>query len=78
VSRKAFAKILKSLRSEKGLSQEELGFRANLHRTFISQLERGLKSPTLDTLYDICGVLGITGSALLEKMETEAAKSHRR
>jgi transcriptional regulator with XRE-family HTH domain len=78
VSRKAFAKILKSLRSEKGLSQEELGFRANLHRTFISQLERGLKSPTLDTLYDLCGVLGITASALLEMVETEAAKSQLR
>jgi transcriptional regulator with XRE-family HTH domain len=71
VLRKAFAKTLKTLRSEKELSQEELGFRANLHRTFISQLERGLKSPTLDSLYELCGVLGISPSAFLARVDSE-------
>lgn len=75
--RTAFGKILKSLRTEKGLSQEELGFRANLHRTFISQLERGLKSPTLDTLFDLCGVLEVLPSDLLRRIETEVSKQKR-
>ena len=69
--RKAFAKVLKNLRSAKGLSQEELGFEANLHRTFISQLERGLKSPTLDTLYDICAVLKISAPEFLALVDLE-------
>ncbi|MHA3772636.1 helix-turn-helix domain-containing protein [Verrucomicrobiota bacterium sgz303538] len=70
--RKAFASVLKSLRAEKGLSQEELGFRANLHRTYISQLERGQKSPTLDSVSEICAVLDIRVSELLRRVEEQS------
>lgn len=69
--REALAHVLKSQRGQKALSQEELGSRANLHRTYISQLERGLKSPTLDSLSLICGVLGIEVSELLHLVERE-------
>jgi DNA-binding XRE family transcriptional regulator len=69
VLRNAIANTLKFLRSERGLSQEELGFEANLHRTFISQLERGLKSPTVDSLYAICRVLDITPSEFLSPVD---------
>ncbi len=69
--RKAFAKTLKKLRSEKGLSQEALGLHADLHRTFISQLERGLKSPTIDSLYEICEVLKISPSEFLSRVDLE-------
>lgn len=43
-------KEIARLRRRLGLSQEELGFRAEVHRTYISQLERGLKSPTLSMI----------------------------
>ena len=33
------------LRKHRGISQEELGFQAGVHRTYVSQIERGLKSP---------------------------------
>jgi len=56
---KPFSEVLRRLRNESGISQEELGNRAGLHRTYISQLERGLKSPTLNTLYKICVVLDV-------------------
>jgi transcriptional regulator with XRE-family HTH domain len=46
----AFGKVIRKLRREAKLSQEELADRCNLHRTYISQLERGLKSPTLATI----------------------------
>jgi len=49
----AIAKILKKAREKKGISQEELAFKADLHRTYISQLERGLKSITVKTLFKI-------------------------
>lgn len=49
----AIAKILKKIRENKGISQEQLAFKANLHRTYISQLERGLKSITVKTLFKI-------------------------
>lgn len=49
----AIAKTLKKYRVGAGISQEQLAFKANLHRTYISQLERGLKSITVKTLFKI-------------------------
>jgi transcriptional regulator with XRE-family HTH domain len=46
----AFGLALKELRRERGLSQEELAAKSDLHRTYISLLERGQKSPSLTTI----------------------------
>lgn len=67
----AFAVVLKRLRTHKGLSQEELGFRSGLHRTFISQLERGIKSPTLTTIYRLSTALGVSMTQMLALIEEE-------
>ncbi|KJS65926.1 MAG: hypothetical protein JL50_13990 [Peptococcaceae bacterium BICA1-7] len=50
---KKFGKVLKALRTERGFSQEEFAMNVGLHRTYISQLERGLKSPSLRTIKKI-------------------------
>ena len=42
-----FGEKVKILRKRKGLSQEELAFQANLHRTYIGMIERGEKNITL-------------------------------
>ena len=42
-------KKIKNLRLEKGLTQEELGERTDLSKGYISQLERDLSSPSMDT-----------------------------
>lgn len=60
---------IQRLRSTKGWSQEYLAEVANLHRTYISQLERGLKSPSVRVLHQITTALGVTMSALLEAVE---------
>jgi transcriptional regulator with XRE-family HTH domain len=49
--------ILQKQRTKAGLSQEELAFKAGVHRTYISQLERGLKCPSLATLLQISRAL---------------------
>jgi transcriptional regulator with XRE-family HTH domain len=41
------------------LSQEEVSLRASLHRTEVSQLERGLRIPRIDTLAKLCGALEV-------------------
>lgn len=49
---------IKKLRMQKGLTQEELGERTDLSKGYISQVERDLSSPSLETFFDILQVLG--------------------
>ena len=51
---------LRELRKQKCLTQEKLGFEAGLDRTYISVLELGQRSPTLDTLFSLCEVLDVS------------------
>ncbi|MFZ4199693.1 helix-turn-helix domain-containing protein [Lysinibacillus sp. NPDC056220] len=51
---------IKALRLKKGLTQEELGERTDLSKGYISQLERDLNSPSIETLFSILEVLGST------------------
>ena len=59
-------KKIKQKRQELGLSQEKLGELSKLHRTYISLLERGLKSPTILTANKIAKALNMNISELLE------------
>ena len=51
-------KKIRSLRIQRGLTQEELGDRCELSKGFISQLERNLSSPSIATLTDMLECLG--------------------
>src|SRR5690554_5666754 len=70
----SFAKLLKSLRVAKKLSQEELAFRSNLDRTYISMLERGIHQPTLTSLFTIANALQIKPSEVIELVENNTIK----
>lgn len=52
-----FGANLAAARERAGLSQEEVGFRAELHRTEIGALERGGRIPRIDTLVKLAAVL---------------------
>ena len=65
-----FGDELKKARLEKGLSQEQLAFEAELDRTYISHLENNHKSPTLDVVFRIADALGIKASVLIARVET--------
>jgi transcriptional regulator with XRE-family HTH domain len=54
-----FGRNLTRCRERADVSQEELGFRASLHRTEISLLERGERMPRVDTAVRIAGSLGV-------------------
>lgn len=62
-------------RKRAGLSQEELGFRAGLHRTEVSQLERGLRLARIDTLAKLAGALGIEAGDLMAGIRWQPATS---
>lgn len=67
----AFGKIIAGLRQAAKLSQEELAERADIHRTYVSQIERGLKSPTIVMLLRLSKALETTPSKLMRQLETE-------
>lgn len=56
---------IKHYRHRRGISQEELALKANLNPAFLGQVERGLKCPTVDTLYKIASALNIPISELV-------------
>jgi transcriptional regulator with XRE-family HTH domain len=66
---KRFGETLKRLRVEKGLSQEALAEECDLDRTYISLLERGLRQPTLITLFKISEVLKVSPSSIVKELE---------
>lgn len=72
-----FAANLLSAREAADFSQEELGFRAGVHRTEISQLERGLRVPRIDTLAKLCGALGVEHAALMAGIHWTPPTVHR-
>lgn len=63
-----FGDNLARCRKRADLSQEELSVRASLHRTEISQLERGLRIARVDTLVKLIGSLEVTADELLAGM----------
>ena len=60
---------MREQRNTKGLSQEELALAADVDRTFVSQMERGIRQPTITTLMKLAGALGIQPSTLVARME---------
>jgi transcriptional regulator with XRE-family HTH domain len=63
--------LIRRRRMATGISQEELGLRCNLDRTYISGLERGIRNPSLTALVNLAQGLNITVSQLLENLEIE-------
>lgn len=63
---------IKYFRHIRSLSQEELAFQANLNPAYFGQVERGIKCPTIDTLYKISKALGVILPELL-RIETGPA-----
>jgi transcriptional regulator with XRE-family HTH domain len=57
--RRNFGKRVRELRVNMGLSQEELGFKADLHRTYIGSIERGEQNVSLDNIGKLAKVLRV-------------------
>ena len=66
--REVFARNLRRCRHARGLSQEALAHEADMDRTYISALERGLYSASIDTVAKLAEVLGIEPDELLQRL----------
>ena len=69
----SFPSALKAVRKARGLSQE--AFSDVSSRTYMSSLERGLKSPTLQKVNDLCGVMDVHPLTLLAMAYSGSGKS---
>jgi len=73
-----FGRVLRRLRKEAGLTQEELGFEANLRRTYVSILELGHQQPTLTTLLKLAKPLKRSAQEIVGLVEAEMQVGKRR
>ena len=71
---KAFGKALKKIRVKKKLTQANLSLQANLARVYISELEYGKKSPSIETIFKISKALNVKCPKLMDLTEEEFFK----
>ncbi len=64
---------LREIRTAKGLSQEGLAHEAGVDRSYMSLLERGIKSPTLRMVFRLASILGVSAAELVAKTEAAIA-----
>ena len=69
-----FGRNLARCREAVGISQEDLGFMADLHRTAVGQLERGERVARSDTLLRLCGSLGVSAEELFKGLRWTPAQ----
>jgi ribosome-binding protein aMBF1 (putative translation factor) len=68
IARIAFGLRLRQVRTERGLSQEELAQRTNLHTTVIGRFERGAREPRLTTILRLARGLEVASSVLMDEL----------
>ncbi|WP_153235741.1 helix-turn-helix domain-containing protein [Glaciimonas soli] len=66
-----FGQVLRRLRKEAGLSQEQLSFEAEIERNFVSLIERGVNQPTIRVIFKLAAALGTSPSQMLALVEKE-------
>lgn len=67
----AFGLVLRRLRMEAALTQEELGFEADLRRTYVSVLELGQQQPSLTTILKLSKALKLSARDMMAMVEAE-------
>ncbi len=74
-----FGLALRERRQSQRFTQEELAFKSGYHPTYIGQLERGKKSPSLRAIVNLAAALNTSGSELLTRVEAlQRAEQHPR
>lgn len=65
----AFGRNIARIRTEKGLSQDALAERADLDRTYVSGIERGVRNPGIKTVLGIARALGVNVADLCKGVD---------
>jgi transcriptional regulator with XRE-family HTH domain len=70
-ARGSFGRKVRALRERLGISQEELAYRAGLHRTYVGDVERGERNISLLNIVQIAAALEVPPSELLQDLPTQ-------
>ena len=73
----AFGVIVRRIRLKRGLSQQALADKSGYHRTYISLLEGGQKSPSLRTIFDLAATLQVKPSEIVTAIERLVGRTER-
>ena len=73
----AFGQVLRTLRIERGLSQEALALDAGIQRNYVSLIERGINQPTITIIFKLATALEVQPSQLIELVEAQCLKPQR-
>ncbi|MGH2506324.1 MAG: helix-turn-helix domain-containing protein [Ktedonobacteraceae bacterium] len=71
VAARRLAKKIRQLRLERGWSQEELAYEANIHKNYIGGIERAERNPSLKHIGKIADAFGVTIPVLFELCSTD-------
>lgn len=74
----AFGKVLRTVRKEVGLTQEQLAHDAEIDRTFVSLIERGERQPTVRIIFRLAAALHVPASTLIQLTEAQVEVSSKR
>ena len=66
--KKAFGVVLRDLRRERGLTQDELAYECDFDRTYISLLERAMRQPSLTTIFKLAEKLEIKPGEIVRRI----------
>lgn len=70
-----FGAAVRAHRETAGLSQEGLALEAGVDRSFVSQIERGVRQPSLTTIWKLAAALGVAPSNLLLQVEKQLSST---
>lgn len=62
-------KVIQEFREKKNLSQEVVSGLADIGRTHLSAIERGVRKPTLETFFKICDAMDVKPSVIIKEIE---------
>jgi transcriptional regulator with XRE-family HTH domain len=66
-----FGMVLRRLRKEAGMTQEQLAFEAGVERNFVSLIERGINQPTIRVIFRLANGLNLVPSKMFIAVEKE-------
>ena len=69
----ALGNVLRNVRKARKLTQEALAFESGVNRTYLSQIERGLQNPTIETLFRLTHALKVPAADIIHSVEDEVA-----